>query len=137
ARADGATNVEFHTANVYALDFDDDTFDIVHAHQMLQYLSDPVNARREMRRVARPGGIIAVRDVIYGGALWYPLLPGLQKWMETYQKVARANGGEPNAGRSLKSWAMEAGLSVVSSTASIWCFTTESDRAWWGESWAE
>ena len=42
--------------DVYALDLDDDTFDVVHAHQVLQHVADPVAALREMRRVCRPGG---------------------------------------------------------------------------------
>jgi len=46
----GTSTVEFRTADLYALDLADDTFDIVHAHQVLQHLADPVAALREMRR---------------------------------------------------------------------------------------
>ena len=49
-------NVGFTVGDVYQLDFPDDSFDIVHAHQVLQHLTDPVAALREMRRVCRPGG---------------------------------------------------------------------------------
>ncbi|WP_375431629.1 class I SAM-dependent methyltransferase [uncultured Friedmanniella sp.] len=45
--------------DVYALDFADDSFDVVHAHQVLQHLVDPVAALAEMRRVCRPGGLVA------------------------------------------------------------------------------
>src|SRR5512147_687271 len=48
-------------ADVHALDHPDDTFCVVHAHQVLQHVGDPVQALREMRRVTRPGGFIAVR----------------------------------------------------------------------------
>jgi hypothetical protein len=34
-----------------ALDFPDDSFDVVHAHQVLQHVADPVQALREMRRL--------------------------------------------------------------------------------------
>jgi len=50
---------------VYALRFADATFDVVHAHQVLQHLADPVAALREMRRVCRPGGLVAARDADY------------------------------------------------------------------------
>ncbi|MEZ5168390.1 MAG: methyltransferase domain-containing protein [Acidimicrobiales bacterium] len=73
ARADHGGIAEFATGDVYALDFPDDRFDIVHAHQVLQHLVDPVSALREMRRVTRPGGIVAVRDADYGGMTWAPL----------------------------------------------------------------
>ena len=58
----GLDNVEFAVADVHALDFPDDTFCVVHAHQVLQHVGDPVQALREMRRVTRPGGFVAVRD---------------------------------------------------------------------------
>src|SRR5690349_10662611 len=54
----GLVNVEFVTGDVHALSFADDTFDVVHAHQVLQHVGDPVTALREMRRVTKPGGII-------------------------------------------------------------------------------
>jgi ubiquinone/menaquinone biosynthesis C-methylase UbiE len=49
------SNVRFETGDVYGLAFGDDSFDVVHAHQVLQHLSDPVAALGEMRRVCRPG----------------------------------------------------------------------------------
>ncbi|MET1053042.1 MAG: methyltransferase domain-containing protein [Mycetocola sp.] len=137
ARDSEILNVDFTAGDAYALDFDDDSFDIVHAHQVLQHVADPVAVLKEMRRVVKPGGIVAARDVIYGAASWYPLLPGLDTWMRVYQSVARSNTGEPNAGRSLKAWAMEAGFEEVQSSASIWCFSDADDRDWWGSAWAE
>lgn len=137
AADNGLTNVEFQAGNAYALDFPDNTFDVVHAHQVLQHVANPVAVLREMRRVVKPGGVVAARDVIYGAASWYPLMPGLRKWMDVYQGVARSNGGEPDAGHSLKAWAMDAGFDHVESTASIWCFSSDADREWWGGAWAE
>ena len=75
-------NLTFTTGDVYALDYPDATFDVVHAHQVLQHLTDPVAALREMRRVAKPGGLIAARDGDYGAMVWYPDLPVLTQWRE-------------------------------------------------------
>lgn len=131
------SNVSFGTADVHNLDFADDTFDVVHAHQVLQHVADPVRALREMRRVCAPGGIVAVRDADYAGFIWYPQLPALELWRELYQRVARANRGEPDAGRRLLSWAQEVGFEDITPTGSLWCYATAETRAWWGGMWAD
>ena len=133
----GLTNVDFAVGDVHALDFPDDTFDVVHAHQVLQHVTDPVAALREMRRVTRPGGVVAVRDSDYAAFTWFPLLPELSEWLELYERVARGNGGEPDAGRRLLAWGREAGFTELTATSSTWCFATPADRAWWGGMWAD
>ena len=133
----GLENVEFAVADVHALDFPSGTFDVVHAHQVLQHVADPVRALREMRRVCRPGGLVAARDGDYHGFTWYPELPELTAWMALYQRCARANGGEPDAGRRLMAWAREAGFTDITPSASVWCHADEADRAYWGGMWAD
>ena len=133
----GQANVDFVVADVHALDFPDATFDVVHAHQVLQHVADPVQALREMRRVCRPGGVVAARDSDYAGFTWYPRLPELDEWLALYQRAARANGGEPDAGRRLLSWARAAGFTDITASSTTWCFATEEDRAWWGGMWAD
>ena len=133
----GLTNVDFAVGDVQALDFPDHTFDVVHAHQVLQHVADPVAALCEMRRVARPGGLIAVRDSDYAAFAWFPQLPELDEWLALYQRIARGNGGEPDAGRRLLAWAHAAGLTDVTATSSTWCFATQADRDWWGGMWAD
>lgn len=133
----GLTNVDCRVGDVHALDYPDDCFDIVHAHQVLQHVADPIQALREMKRVCKPGGIVAARDSDYAGFIWYPTPPALDDWMTWYQTAARANGGEPNAGRRLLSWARHAGLTDVTATSSTWCFSTPDSRAWWGGMWAD
>ncbi|NYI04826.1 class I SAM-dependent methyltransferase [Allostreptomyces psammosilenae] len=133
----GLEHLEFAVADAHALDFPDDTFDVVHAHQVLQHVTDPVQVLREMRRVCRPGGVVAVRDVDFGASAWYPEVPAVRDWLSLYHRVARGNGGEPHAGRRLLSWARAAGLTDVTASASTWCFATPADRRWWGGSWSE
>ncbi|QJS09023.1 class I SAM-dependent methyltransferase [Streptomyces argyrophyllae] len=133
----GLTNVDFAVADVHALDYPDDTFCVVHAHQVLQHVGDPVRALREMRRVTKPGGFIAVRDADYAAMTWYPAVPGLDDWLELYERVARANGGEPDAGRRLAAWARAAGLRDVTAGSSTWTFATPEERAWWSGLWAD
>ena len=90
-----------------------------------------------MRRVCRPGGLVAARDSDYAAFTWYPAEPELDAWLAMYDTVARTNGGEPNAGRFLLAWAHAAGFSEVEPRASAWCFATPEDRTWWGDLWAD
>lgn len=137
AADDLAENVTFAVGDVYRLDAADRSFDVVHAHQVLQHLSDPVAALREMRRVCRADGVIAVRDADYEAFTWAPDDERLSAWLRTYRCIAKDNGGDPDAGRRLKRWAREAGFSKVFATASVWCFSEEPDRSWWGSLWAD
>ncbi|GAA2438634.1 methyltransferase domain-containing protein [Actinomadura vinacea] len=131
----GVQNVEFAVADVHALDFPDGAFDVVHAHQVLQHVPDPVRALGEMRRVCRPGGVVAVRDADFGGMVWYPRPPGMDDWLPVYCEVARASGGEPEGGRRLVAWARAAGFTDVTASASAWCYSTPEEREWWSGSW--
>jgi len=139
ARAAGTPNVTFQVGDLYALPFGDASFDVVHAHQVLQHLTDPVAALRELRRVARPGGLVAVRDADYGTMTWYPPSEGLDEWLALYHEVTAANRAQADAGRRLLSWVRAAGYDpagIVASAAS-WCYASPEARAWWAGLWAE
>jgi len=130
----GVTNVEFQVGDVHALDFPDNTFDIVHAHQVLQHVADPIQGLREMKRVTKPGGIIAVRegtDISY-----YPELSAMGTSWSLFATMARLKGGNPYAGKKIHVWAREVGFerSSVTCSASAWCFSTPEEREYWGVS---
>lgn len=52
----------FDVGEIHSLPFEDGAFDVVHTHQVLQHISDPVKALREMRRVTETGGLVACRE---------------------------------------------------------------------------
>jgi ubiquinone/menaquinone biosynthesis C-methylase UbiE len=80
AHASGqGVSIELRAGDVYALQLPDASFDVVHAHQLLQHLSDPVRALSEMRRVLRPGGLVAARDGDYACFAWAPRDPLLNR----------------------------------------------------------
>ena len=129
--------VEVRVGDVYALDLPDGGFDVVHAHQVLQHVPDPVEALRQMRRLCAPGGVVAARDADYAAFTWYPLDERLDAWLALYRRLARAAGGEPDAGRRLLSWARAAGFEQVTASASVWCYADGAARDWWGGLWAD
>lgn len=137
AAAERGVTVDFAVDDAYRLSDPGDSYDVTHAHQVLQHLSDPVAALREMRRVTRPGGLVAVRDADYAAFTWWPADERLDAWLALYRAVAHGNDAEPDAGRRLLAWAHEAGFTDVTPSASVWCYARPEDRTRWGGMWAE
>lgn len=133
----GATEVTFVAGDLRELALPPASFDVVHAHQVLQHLPDPVAALRSMATFVRPGGLVAARDVMYSSLAWAPRDPRLDRWHEVYLAVTRHSGAEADAGIFLPLWAAEAGLGDIVYSSSTWTYASPGDRAWWGELWAE
>ncbi|KAG1733218.1 UbiE/COQ5 family methyltransferase [Suillus paluster] len=143
AQERGISNVEFKEGDIFELRemFGTGKFDIVHVHQVLQHIDRErvAEALMQMRAVTKPGGIIAAREVDFAAMTWFPVSEGMKEWGDTYQLVARANGGEPDAGRRLVSWALKAGFArdEIMTSAGTWCFSTPEEREWWSKLWAD
>ena len=109
AAAAGVQNMKFQTADAYALPFPDAVFDVTHCHQMLCPMDAPADALREMLRVTRPGGVVAVRESDMAAQCLWPELPGLLRFQHVPEATFRASGGSWTGGRQLVSWALQAG----------------------------
>ena len=135
--AGGGPNVEFSVGDVYALEMDDHTCDVVHAHQVLQHLPDPVRALREMKRVCKVGGLVAARDADYGAFRWYPTSRrSTAGWRFTALSHAATPASLTRGDFSSRGRAPLGSIDVLPG-ASVWCFATPDDRAWWGGLWAD
>ena len=103
-------NCEYKIGDVMKLDFGDGEFDIVHCHQCILHLPDPIKALKEMNRVCKSGGMVAVGEADLGNMIVYPEDPGLLSGLKLLKDLIRGGGSEPLAGRRLKAWALEAGF---------------------------
>jgi hypothetical protein len=100
-------------------------------------VADPVRALVEMRRVCRPGGLIAARDSDYPAFTFAPADADMERAIAAYGKLTRVNRAHWDAGRRLLGWVHAAGFGEVVASASVWCFATDEERAWWGGLWAD
>ena len=136
-RASGVTNVTFHQGSIYETGFPEGSFDAVYGHQVLQHLSRPVAALEEARRVLNNGGAIGVRDSDYSTMAFTPSDGRLERFFQLYRDVAWRNGGEPDAGRYLKGWLLDAGFADVEMSTWTWTYDNADSVGQWGYSWAE
>jgi SAM-dependent methyltransferase len=137
AAARGLTNLAYREGSVYELPFADGEFDVAYAHQVLQHLRERPAALREMVRVVRPGGLVAVRDVDWGTAAYWPRDPGLDRFLDVHQEAWRRNGGQPQMGRELRALFNAAGFAEVTITAAVWCYATPEETIAWGDAYAD
>ena len=137
AAARGLTNLRFEEASVYEMPFADGSFDVVYAHQVLQHLRERPSAVREMLRVVRPGGLVAVRDVDWGTAAYWPRDRWIDRFIEVHHQAWYRNGGEPQMGRQLRALFNAAGVDDLEVSAAVWCYATPDETSAWGEAYAD
>jgi demethylmenaquinone methyltransferase/2-methoxy-6-polyprenyl-1,4-benzoquinol methylase len=87
ARAGLGPRVELREARAEALPFADGAFDALTFTYLLRYVDDPAATMRELARVVKPGGVVAMLEFALPRGLWRPF------W-ELYVRV-----GLPAAGR--------------------------------------
>jgi len=135
AEAQGVKNIEFIQSDAHAIKgLSDESFDIVHSHQVLLHLSDPVGALREMRRLVKPGGIVAARD--NAANVLVPANAVIAKQNEIYECIARDRGAHADGGRHTPAWAHEAGFAwdKIEMSSAAWEYSGPEGRRIWMES---
>ena len=109
----GPDNLEFQVGDIYDLSFEDGEFDVVFSSAVIEHLSDPVRALREVLRVTKPGGIGAVIRTDWSFPFIVPECPELSRFFELFEGGFNRIGGSLNRGRFLSAHMREAGFDVV------------------------
>ena len=68
----GVNNATFHVGDVTDLPFEDGYFDVAHCHNVLMHVLDTQAVLSEVKRVLKPGGLIACREMISGASFNHP-----------------------------------------------------------------
>jgi len=107
------TNVRFTTGNVYELPFADASFDLVFSHALFEHLSNPRGALAELRRVLRPGGLIALCSPDWDAFEMQAPTPEAEEAIRTYRRLQERNGGNTRAGSHLETWLGETEFGIL------------------------
>ncbi len=128
------SNVIFKVADIYKLPFEDAVFDAVFISAVLGNLREPVRGLREVHRVLKPGGVIGVKEFDHGGDVIHPTDAGLEKYAELYLRMRRENGHDPESGRKIGTFLLDAGFSNLELSACYESFGTPVGVAVFAES---
>jgi len=122
-------NIRFEVGDVTDLQFPEESFDVVFAHGVIEYLEDPVQVFKGMRYVLRDGGILALRHGDWGGFLFAPEDSKAAKFFDLFVQLMKTDGGDPFFGRNQISYLRQAGFSEIKVSASYDCWTSSPDVA--------
>ena len=124
AAAGGHDNITFHVGNVYELPFEDNFFDVAHCHAVLMHVPDTQTALQEVKRVLKPGGILASREMIGDSSFIAPAGEHIPEAWATFYRLLAANGGHPQMGKELKNALLQAGFAEINASGSFDYFDT-------------
>ena len=119
AREAGQGNAIFHVGDVTDLPFEDNFFDIAHGHNILMHVPDTQASLGEVKRVLKPGGIIACREMISESSFAHPDMEIAKRLWELFEDLLAANDGHPQMGKEMKTHIMEAGFTNIRMSASF------------------
>ena len=112
AAEQGMTTLRFETGDIYALPFDDASFDVVFCSAVLGSVSEPKRVVQEMVRLLKRGGIIAIKEFDHGSDIIYPQTPAIARSIELYHRLRAHHGHAAQVGRQLKGIINETGCTV-------------------------
>jgi SAM-dependent methyltransferase len=119
--ATGRSNADFVVGDAYGLPLPDEHADVVFGHSVLEAVERPADVLAEMRRVAKPGGLVAVASVEYGGLiLGGPHGSRVRRFFDIREQLWLTEGAFPYRGRDLRGLLLASGLGhVQASTMSV------------------
>lgn len=112
-QSEGISNVQFQTADIMELPFDDETFDHVFICFVLEHLPDPVGALLSLKRVLKKGGSITVIEGDHGSCYFHPETEEAVKAWQCLIKVQTDLNCNPLMGRELYPLLNEAGFEDI------------------------
>jgi SAM-dependent methyltransferase len=120
-------NVEFLEGSIYDLPCPDTSADVCTLFSMMETLEDPLAGLAEVRRVVKPGGVVAASSIEYGGLILHgPDEDLLRRFYELRLAIWEAQGDVwPRRGRELRGLLITAGFTDVEASIRAFSYGTE------------
>lgn len=109
----GLNNVTLRQADIWSLPFDDGHFDHVFVCFVLEHLSKPVDALKQLMRVLKPGGAMTVIEGDHGSTYFHPHSDAAVAAIDCQVRLQSQAGGNARIGRELFPLLTQAGLAEV------------------------
>ncbi len=129
ARERGCQNAHFQVGDVTDLPFEDDFFDVAHGHNVLMHVPDTAAALAELKRVLKPGGVLACREMIVGSCFGHPDFGVTASSWEMFADMIGSEDGHPQMGKDMKEHIVAAGFENLRVTASFDTYSAPADVA--------
>ena len=129
ARWYGQNNAIFHVGDVTNMAFEDGFFDVAHCHNVLTHVPDTAAALAEVKRVLKPGGVIACREMISASSFTEPDFGVIRKAWDMFEDLVEADDGHPQMGKQLKGHILNAGFTNIRVTAHFDTYSTPEEVA--------
>ena len=127
AKAYGQDNAIFHVGDVTAFPFEDGFFDVAHCHNVLMHVPDTQAVLSEVKRVLKPGGILACREMICESSFTHPDFGVIRKAWDMFEDLLEADEGHAQMGKEINTHLLKAGFDNVRTTASFDTYSTPND----------
>ncbi len=109
--------VEFNIGDAHDLNIEDESFDAVIAHTLISHVTDPVEVLKEISRLVRRGGSIAIFDGDYASLTY--AFPDHEFGRKMNHALASATFNNPLIIRDLVRLLPEMGLEVTETLANV------------------
>ena len=119
AAKQGRDNAMFHVGDVTDLEFEDNFFDIAHCRNVLMHVPDTAAVLYEVKRVLKPGGIIACREMICESSFVHPDFGVMRRSWDMFADLLAGDDGHPQMGKEMNGHILEAGFANIRMTASF------------------
>lgn len=115
ARAEemGLKNCRFDVGSATDLPYPENSFDVVYGHTILMQFADPGPVLDDVKRVLKPGGLIAFRELDFAASLFGPPGSAIETVWLTLRRSILDNDGYPDIGRDLAALASQHGFDVT------------------------